>query len=190
MQEAEDKTGGERVARAHPVDNAAIGIRRLVQQLLAVPCERALEARGYDGDLRAEEYSSITMSGGSVGGFLATYDDSSITMSGGSAYGLVGRSSSPITWSGGSVESTLGADLGGSVEIIGTNFMVDGIPVPDGDLTAGIGTLTGTLLSGDSINNIFIIGSSGTITLIPEPTTALLLACGLAALAAARRRRS
>ena len=74
--------------------------------------------------------------------------------------------------------------------MVGAGFEVDGIPVPYGDLTALTGTLTGTLLSGDSLYAEFGQGSSyytGTITLVPEPTTALLLGIGLAGLALRRR---
>jgi hypothetical protein len=55
--------------------------------------------------------------------------------------------------------------------------MVDGVPVPYGDLTALTGTLTGTLASGEPIDNAFQQGGyggnfTGTITVAHEPTTA------------------
>ena len=68
--------------------------------------------------------------------------------------------------------------------------MIDGIPVPYSDISALTGTLTGTLTSGDSLNNVFHQGGGGfdgTIRLVPEPTTALLLGFGLAGLAVRRR---
>jgi hypothetical protein len=64
--------------------------------------------------------------------------------------------------------------------------------VPYGDLSALTGTLTGTLWSGDSLNATFHQGGgayTGTITLVPEPTTSLLLGLGLLGLAVAGRRR-
>jgi hypothetical protein len=75
--------------------------------------------------------------------------------------------------------------------------MVDGSPVPYGDLAAVYGTLTGTLTSGDAIDNIFYQGgfdgggefvATGTIRLVPEPETALLLVLGLTGLAVGGRR--
>ena len=80
--------------------------------------------------------------------------------------------------------------------IVGSNFAVDGNPVPYGDLVAGSsGTLTGTLASGDSLNNEFLHGVNfeihvnSIIRLVPEPSTALLLASGVAGLAVRGRRR-
>jgi hypothetical protein len=68
--------------------------------------------------------------------------------------------------------------------------------VPYGDLTELTGTLTGTLASGAPINNVFYQGgydhgnwqATGTIRLVPEPSTALLLALGLVGIAVGRRR--
>jgi hypothetical protein len=53
---------------------------------------------------------------------------------------------------------------------VGRGFAVDGNPVPYGDLSALTGTLTGTLASGDPVNNVFHQGGgfyTGTITLAP-----------------------
>ena len=67
------------------------------------------------------------------------------------------------------------------------------------ELTAQTGLLRGTSASGDPINNVFYQGGwtaspcsvdypcTGTITLVPEPTTALLYACALATLTLLRR---
>ena len=131
--------------------------------------------------LGTSEYSSATITGGALGSTLQTGGFSSATMSGGTLDGsFYARDSSTIV-------------------IVGSDFAVDGITVPYGDLTALTGTLTGTLAYGDLLDNTFHQGgyqsahweATGTITLasIPEPTTALLLATGLAGLAAAGRRR-
>lgn len=60
---------------------------------------------------------------------------------------------------------------------------------PLGDIAAISGTPTGTLADGMALNIDFGRASRATITLVPEPTTALLLAFGLVGLAAGRRPR-
>ena len=77
------------------------------------------------------------------------------------------------------------------ITIVGYDFEVNSNPVPYGDLEELFGGLTGTLAPGDPIDNIFYQGGgsyTGTIALIPEPSTALLLGLGLAGLAAGRTR--
>jgi hypothetical protein len=110
--------------------------------------------------------------------------------------------------SGGTVGGDLEAYGSSNIIFIGSDFMVDGVPVPYGDLSALTGTLTSTLASGDAISNVFYQGGysstyTGTITLVPAPTIPVpalqpagliglsvsLLAFGLMALAAGRRRR-
>ncbi len=106
--------------------------------------------------------------------------------------------------SGGTVWQRIWAGGSSVIEIIGSDFMVDGVPVPYGDLTAQTGTLTGTLASGDAIDNTFFQGgyqgeASGTISLLPRslntptlsPWSQLALMVGLlgAGLGVWRRRR-
>ena len=146
-------------------------------------------------DLAASETSNIMMSGGNVGGNLFASDFSTITMSGGNVgHDLVSRYFSTVTMSGGTLGDFLMAYESSTIILKGSDFMVDGVPVPYGDLAALTGTLTGTLEFGDSLNNMFFQGGyagsvNGTIRLVPEPSTSLLLAFGLMALAAGRRRR-
>ncbi len=106
---------------------------------------------------------------------------------------LVAYHDSIITMSGGTVGRDLLAYDSSIITLIGSNFMVDDELVPYGDLSALTGTLTGTLALGGSLNNVFYQGGyagsiTGTITLVPEPSTALLLAFGLMGLAVRRRR--
>jgi hypothetical protein len=130
-------------------------------------------------DLEAYDSSSITMSGGTVGDSISAFDSSTVTMSGGVA------------------GSNLFALDAAKLIIVGSDFKVDGVPVPFGDLAALSGVLTGTLASGDPIDNGFFQGgydfgfgslASGTVTLVPEPGTGLIVATGLLGLAAWRRR--
>ena len=84
------------------------------------------------------------------------------------------------------------------VTIVGRDFAVDGVPVDYGPIAAIDGTLTGTLASGDLIDNRFCHNGSngfcsggtanGLITLVPEPDQALLFAAALLSLAAVRAR--
>jgi hypothetical protein len=166
-------------------------------------------------DLHAFESSTLTMSGGSVGRFLFARDSSTLTMSGGSVGGeLQARDSSKVTMSGGSVGDNLGAFesstltvSGGTVgilvvasdsstlTIVGTDFAVDGDPVDYGPIAASSGVLTGTLESGELIDNFFChdgstacgFATNGLITL-PEPDQALLFAAAMLSLAAMRGR--
>jgi hypothetical protein len=105
--------------------------------------------------------------------------------------------SSTVTVSGGTV---LGAGLNATgssmMTVIGRDFAVDGDPVPFGLIEAMFGDLSGVYPSGEAFLVYFRHNGldgfyTGTIVLapIPEPSTTLLLAFGLMALAAGRRRR-
>jgi cysteine-rich repeat protein len=100
----------------------------------------------------------------------------------GVVFHLAVHDSSTVTMSGGRVDSWgLEASGSGTLTVVGSNFEVDGVPVPYGDLTAQTGTLAGTLASGDAISNPFYQGGytgspcsvtypcSGTITLVEAP---------------------
>jgi hypothetical protein len=82
-----------------------------------------------------------------------------------------------------------------TLTIVGTDFAVDGDPVDYGPIAASSGVLTGTLESGDLIENRFChdgstacgFATNGLITL-PEPDQALLFAAAMLSLAAMRGR--
>jgi hypothetical protein len=146
--------------------------------------EVVLVAGGEVSRLYARDLSTVTISGGSIEVCLSALDSSTVTMSG----GAVGRQLKAYDTS--------------TVTILGmyeeSDFAVNRVPVPYGDLTSQSGTLTGTLASGEHIEIDFYQGGyddrgslySGTITLehVPEPAQTLLYACALTTLALLRRR--
>ena len=143
-----------------------------------------------DYNLIALDFSAVTISGGSVYR-LTTNGSSTVTISEGTVNSLITYGSSTVTISGGTLGWSLNAHDSSTITMVGRDFAVDGVPIPYGNLTEQTGTLTGTLASGESIDNIFYQGGgsyTGTITLVPEPSTALLYACALTTLALLRRR--
>jgi hypothetical protein len=100
---------------------------------------------------------------------------------------LIGYDNTRIDWSGGIVNGAI--LLGGQTLLVisGSGFALDGVPV-SGDITGVFGgqlwnepsrRLTGTLANGDPINNLFQIGDTAGIYLLPEPATFVLLSLGL-----------
>jgi hypothetical protein len=150
------------------------------------------------GDLIANNSSTIAVSGGSVAGSVIAFDSSAVTLAGGFVTGdLVGFDSASVTMNGGWVGGKLLAVESSAITLFGTGFAVDGTPVGYGPIAALSGTLTGTLLSGDALGNPFChagctqIGSplTGLITLVPEPSTPLLItSSGALGLGLTRRR--
>lgn len=136
---------------------------------------------------QASMNSVVTISGGTVEHYMSAKGNSTITVSGGNINTEVG----------------IGAYGDGSINFIGTDFAIDGMPVdygqwfgPGGEYEPiqGIrteGTLTGTLANGQYLDSEFRIYEDASISLvqapIPEPATILLL--GLGALFLKRRRR-
>jgi hypothetical protein len=141
--------------------------------------------------------STATMSGGTVKDRLGAFHSSTVTMTGGTVeVRLAVFQSSTLTMSGGTVDGRLYALHNATLIIDGSGFAVDGTRVPYGNLTANTGTLTGTLNSGDSLNNVFYQGcydggtwqTTGTIRLVPEPSHAVLLGSALLGLLGLARR--
>lgn len=88
------------------------------------------------------------------------------------------------------------ATAGGRIILDGSDFSLDGVPVAYGDLIPETGILTGVLANGDAINipvdrNPFESGNPvdiGVISLVPEPTSSLLLALSGLSFSLRRRR--
>lgn len=123
--------------------------------------------------LIAHDSSTATLSGGTVSGIVRTHESASVVMTGGSVLDTIhALAASRFTWTGGSIVGELRAHSDSVIRVVGSDFRVDGAPVPYGDLTALSGTLSGTLASGESIDNVFLQGGgswAGTVTLLESP---------------------
>jgi len=136
-------------------------------------------SEGEVGELRAYSGSITTMTGGSVAHIFA-YDASTTTVTGGSIeVNVETRGSSTVEIIGGMVHqhagfTSLRAKDSSIITIVGSNFQVDGAPVPYGDLLPLTGRhLTGVLALGGHIDRDFFQGGgnyTGTITLVPPLT--------------------
>lgn len=135
--------------------------------------------------------AQIEVLGGEVGDHLITYNDSHADLSGGSilgALGLIGNSTA--NWSGTSVGTAFQLEHNSHLTIWGSDFAIDGISVGYGDIintgeyvnsygaAYSMGTLTGILDNGNTINNTYYIYNNAYMTLTPEPTTLSLLLLG------------
>lgn len=149
--------------------------------------------------------SQLVMTGGGVAGFFQVLDQATITMSdgiavagmqalgssqlflsGGAYSGLSARESSFVELRGGTPD-VLGVLDTAVIEIVGSNFAIDGAARNHGAISETSGILTALLESGQSLSVSFNRDAGATILLVPEPSTAGLLGLGLVALAHRRR---
>lgn len=140
----------------------------------------------------AMDNSQVNVSGGSFSINFFAEGDSQVNFSGGSILNdLLARENGHVTLSGGNIEGSIyaGTEWWGPSEpnhtsiitIDGIDFAIDGDSIPYGQYFASdyaSGYLTGTLASGDLLDNDFYIGGDASIFLVPEPATLLLLGLG------------
>ena len=132
------------------------------------------------GSLYLHNSSQVSITGGSVRGRLIAWDSPQASISGGLIQGdLTPGGSSQVSITGGTIRGPLQPFAQGLINIYGSNFAVDGRAVGNIELTSIYGDwywyepvrhLTGTLDSGEPINNDFYIGHSAKIVLIGPET--------------------
>ncbi len=127
------------------------------------------------GGLAAVNHSQVTISGGAIREGLSAYDSSQVGIIGGLIDGeLIIWGGSRAAISGGSIASRFLVFDNAVITIYGSHFAVDGQTVAYGELTSVYGGpwynepsrhLTGTLASGELLDNDFFIGNVAKIVL-------------------------
>ena len=171
-------------------DNSRINISggAIAYEFYAENSSQATISDGSIGDyLVATDSSYIDISGGSIDNYLRALESSQVTISGGSIGQYLWAEGSQVEVFGGAVGGELRATWSPGIIIYGLDFAVDGQPIGYDELSSIFGTdyrdepfrhLTGTLASGELIDNDFRIGHNAQIILVPEPSTLLLLGLG------------
>ncbi len=141
-----------------------------------------------DGPVDLHGEVDLLFSGGTITGQLTNFEDTRIEITGGEVWGGL-RVAGEGHVRGGDLGGGVIVEFRGDLEIVGTGFEVDGVPVPLGDVVAESGVLTGLLESGEPIDVSFVRNElvvaeetlQGRIVLLPEPG-GLALLCGVALL--------
>jgi hypothetical protein len=130
------------------------------------------------GPIHCYQFSRLEISGGSIRYSVRAYTASRVNIFGGEIEAnLEGFSSARIALVGGQIRGPFQLRDRSTLTIVGSDFRVDGVPVPYGPLAATSGTLSGTLDSGDALLNAFLQGGAvgpdgqtygGTIELVAE----------------------
>ncbi len=148
------------------------------------------------GNLDANDSTKLSVYGGIVKGVIEGRDNSyTIIEDVLLEHQLRSYENGRITVRGGTFEKEIFAgysfgEHSSLIEFVGYDFKINGTPVEYGDFASnyslpgidnhGIvylaGTLTGTLVNGDSLNNHFFLYDNADITFIPEPCSLALFA--------------
>ena len=145
---------------------------------------------GWVPDVEVFDESRFEMLGGILGSSLDLYDQSTALIAGGSVRGdsLWISNSGVLTITGGEVTEDLRIVDRAQLIVHGTEFTVDGVPTAYGQVAGPVFHLEGDLLNG-YISTVVQIRDSGTVTLVPEPASLLMLGLGCLALRLGARRR-
>jgi len=200
-------SGGSTGSMIYSYNNAEIDVfgGSIGQDVTAYDNSQVNVSDGTMGHVKSYGNTQTIISGGSMLG-IYSYDSTHVSVSDGminniSAFGssqvnfsggTLGHTlevveNSQVTFSGGLVQNRIVAENDGILRIIGSDFAVDGTPVGYTELYSLLGgdwhsephrRLTGTLLSGEPIDNEFYISYNAQIVLTPEPATLLLLGLG------------
>jgi hypothetical protein len=146
-------------------------------------CDLTIAGGEIGGPVVVRENSRMEISGGSMESWVQAFDDSEATISAGQvALFVEAWDNSRVTISGGTIGGRIAAIRDSLITLVGSDFAVNGTPVGYGDsarIYGIMGTITGILANGDTLNNSFNINGIGAdITFIPEPATLLLLGIG------------
>jgi hypothetical protein len=132
-------------------------------------------------NLNVYNNSRVNVYDGTIGDDLSAHDNSQVYIYGGLINVLWTYHNSNVYISGGRIGGEICAYGDDStITFVGSNFAINGASVEYGVFdTSGLdwvhGTLTGTLSSGDELNNEVYIYRDSHIVLIPEPATLFLL---------------
>ncbi len=130
--------------------------------------------------LQVSDTSVVNVTGGIIGRNLLSLDTSTVYISGGTLLGnLVASDETMVDLSGGVLKGDLLAFDDATITVHGSDFNL-----PLGNIVSTSGTLSGVLNDGTRIDVCFGRASTATITLVPEPSTALLPFSAFAVLAA------
>ncbi len=148
------------------------------------------------GDMHIYDDAVVRMRDSAFGGAgIFTYGSSFLSINSPGAAHLNSFESSVVVIDGGMTDAIVSASGSSLIEFIGSDFMVDGVPVGYGDLGAVSGTLSGTLASGDILTDFLMFSRLDdgiirlTATPVPEPSAALAFGLGAFVVGSVTRRK-
>ena len=140
-------------------------------------------------DVDVFQNSRFEMAAGEIeDGTLSLYDHGQAELSGGriSDDAMHINDFSRLIITGGDIGPGFWCSGNSEVFIYGSGFQIDGVPVGYGPVTRPVGFLSGDLLYG-RISALYAISDSATVTLVPEPASAVVLGLGGVALILRRK---
>ncbi|MEM9365907.1 MAG: hypothetical protein AAGD07_07905 [Planctomycetota bacterium] len=153
-----------------------------------------ISAGQFNDDIYAQDQATVVISGGTIEDDVEAYDSSEILMTAGSVGEDIEVLGGSMRISGGTIAANgitnldvgLGVGDGGSIELIGSDFLLNGIPIASGEVPDLFGFLSGVLADGTPFTNVPFLrdldftGNLGTLTVtaVPEPSAIAFLIAG------------